>query len=143
MPLSERASEYNRARQYLEELGPISVQDFKRMYFNEGLFAVKGEEWIKQGLITPEAPRRRKRFRVHRRRDVFVIFRRVPDAEYVEVASRGRKPKVLVVYFKDKRGQLHKRGKNGQFQHFTVKERRLLHLGVNKSRPSQAKKGPE
>lgn len=140
-------SDYTRAREYLEELvdrlgRPVTLEEFKRL-FSDNLFRAMGEEWIKDGLIKVEVRRpRRRRFKVRRLSHVYTIFRTIPDAEYVRLV-KGKKERVVRSYTKDRRGQFHRIGKDGKFQHFSKLDRQRLRLSrrVDKRSASRSPSG--
>jgi hypothetical protein len=138
------ASAYNRAREYLEDNGPVSVDSFKAQ-FNDQLFRAKGSEWIREGLLFEGATQERER---ETTREEFFKSAAEVKAERKISMQANKKPSRFRRGFTN-RGVAYKYDmKSHRFTHINKSDERVLRLTkrdyrVNKRSPSKVKKAVE
>jgi hypothetical protein len=117
---------------YIDRNG-LTLEQFEQVYRRDhGVGLSEKQRRVIEQHLGRAVKKRPTRFRVHNQRRAFRIFRRRPDAKEVQVV-RGKSNKLIVRYFKDRRGQMHKTGKDHRFQHLTKKERKGLGLSTKRS----------
>ena len=113
------------------------------MYDHHGLDLTKKQKRAFGVLVRYRTRRGVVAYRLVRR-----MTRRREEGEVQLVRGKGKKLVLVFKFIRDKKGQVHKVGRDGKYMHINDREFRKLHgrsrkagLRVNKSRPSQAKKG--